>query len=95
MTWKTVNDAVGLDGLLTTLLIYGAMARPGASLRYPHITMITGARVVRRAKEELTMQSARLQTRSALRSRSTPDVTATRNAVLGSLTIVIRERLHL
>lgn len=44
MDCKAVNDTVVPDGLVPTLLVYGSLQRPGASLRDPHPTMFARAR---------------------------------------------------
>lgn len=74
MTYMAFNDGVDPDGLVPTLLVYGAMSHPRVALVQSHPTTIVRAHAARRATEELTIKSALRQTRSSLWSRNTPDV---------------------
>lgn len=94
MECKSVNDAVGPDGLVPTILVYGDMKRNGMQTNEPHPNNLMRARDARQATEELSMMSDRSKVAEARRTGCTPNVLETRTMPLGRLTIVFRTSLN-
>lgn len=90
---KTVNGAIGPDGLVPTVLVYCSMPRVGASLGEATKTNRDRAQAQRKATIDITMLNARRQVRNAQATRNIPNVSKTRNLPIGSLAIVWLLRL--
>jgi len=90
MAVKAVNDTAGPDGLVPTLLVFGAYPRmtkldPPA----PSITVRTIA--IRKAMTEITKLRARKSVNNALHHRNRPDTTPVHDLPLNSEVLVWRE----
>lgn len=90
---KAVNDAIGPDGLVPTLLVYGTMPRLGGMQGEMSKTNKERAQALRKATHELTLINARRQIRTAVNTRNNPNPANVRQLPLGSLAIVYRSRL--
>lgn len=88
---KAVNDTAGPDGLVPTLLVYGALPRLGLRTDAPAPSIFQRARAVRNAMEEVRKHFARRQVNAALRARNGPDVSDIHAAPLGSQVLVYRD----
>lgn len=89
---KSLNDSVGPDGLIPTLLVYGALPRLGLPTDKPSPGTLDRAVAVRKASEQMSRYFAKRQLRDALRSRNGPDVSEIHNAPLGSKVLVYRTK---
>lgn len=87
---KSVNDSVGPDGLVPTLLVYGALPRLGLPTDRPSPTAQQRALAVRKATKAMSQHFAKRQVKDALRARNGPNVSSIHSAPLGSLVLVYR-----
>lgn len=87
---KSVNDSVGPDGLVPTLLVYGALPRLGLKTEKPTATTQQRATAVRNATAEMSRYFAKRQVREALNQRNGPNVLDIHKAELGSHVLVYR-----
>lgn len=87
---KSLNDSVGPDGLVPTLLVYGALPRLGLPTDKPAPGTMERAVAVRKASESMSRYFARRQVRDALRTPNGPNVTDIHQAPLGSHVLVYR-----
>jgi hypothetical protein len=71
MAVKAVNDSVSPDGLVPTLLVFGAFPRM-TDLDDPVPTISQRATAIRKAIEEITKIRAKLQVNTALNTRNGP-----------------------
>ena len=71
---KAVNDSVGPDGLIPTLLVYGALPRLGLPTDQPAPATYKRAAALRKATEELSRANAKRQVSEALAARNGPDL---------------------
>ncbi len=84
MAVKAVNDSVGPDGIVHTLLVYGALPRLGLPSDPPVQSMRDGAHALKKATREMSLYFASRQYRDALKSRSGPVVTEIHSLPLGA-----------
>lgn len=70
---KAVNDSVGTNGLVPTLLVYGALPRLGLLNEKPNSSMYQRATSVRKATEATWKEIERTQVREALTRRNGSD----------------------
>ena len=87
---KSVNDSLGPDGLVPTLLVYGALPRLGFSTDKPSIGIYSRAVAVRKASEELSRHFAKRQVRDAVRSGNGPNVSEIHKLPIVSKVVVYR-----
>ncbi|TQN64414.1 hypothetical protein CSHISOI_11408, partial [Colletotrichum shisoi] len=88
---KSVNDTAGPDGLVPTLLVFGAYPRmTDDSPPSPDITQRVEA--IRKASEAVRKIHARRQVNDALATRNGPDTSTVKNLAIGSQVRVWRER---
>eukprot|EP00171_Calliarthron_tuberculosum_P004960 IDg4960t1 len=93
MAVKAVNDSVGPDGLVPTLLVYGALPRLGFPSDPPAQSTRNRAQALKKATQEMSRYFASRQYKDAMKSRSGPVVTAVHNLPLGSPVLVYRPKL--
>jgi len=87
MAFKAINDSIGPNGLIPTLLVFGA---------YPHIvesdapnpTVIQRAVALKKAIKEVKKLRAKRQVVDALNMRNGPKITAIYNLPLNSPVLV-------
>lgn len=58
IAYKSVNDTIGPDNIVTTLLVFGEMTRSAETATDPTSINVARARAERKATKELTMLSA-------------------------------------
>ena len=88
---KAVNDTAGPDGLVPTLLVYGALPRLGLRTDPPAPSIFRRAQAVRKAMKEVHDLFATRQVDAALRARNGPRVDDIHAAAIGSKVLVFRE----
>ena len=88
---KSVNDSVGPDGLIPTLLVYGAIPRLGSDCDPPTPSMIQRATAVRKATQQITKYFSQRQIRDSLNKRNGPDLRLLNEVPLGGMILVYRE----
>jgi hypothetical protein len=91
MAVKAVNDTAGPDGLVPTLLVFGAYPRI-TPYDAPSPTIIKRAEAIRTAMKELRRFYAERQVKDALAARNGPNTAETLNIPLQSDVRVWRER---
>ena len=90
MAVKAVNDTAGPDGLVPTLLVYGAYPRM-SNLDPPAPSITDRAAIIRKAIAEIVKLRAKQAVNSALHHRNGPDTTSVHNLPLNSEVLVWRE----
>ena len=90
MAFKAVNDIAGPDGLVPTLLVYGAYPRMTES-DAPSATIIQRAATLKKAMAEARELRAKRQVNDALNTRNGPVTGAVKDLPLNSLVLVFRE----
>jgi hypothetical protein len=90
MAFKAINDSAGPDGLIPTLLVYGAYPRM-TEHDAPSPTVSQRALAIRKAMTELQKLRAKKQVNSALNTRNGPNTTDVDNLALNSDVLVWRE----
>lgn len=89
---KSVNDSVGPNGLIPTLLVYGALPRLGFPSDPPTPSMYQRAVALQKATNEMSKYFAKSQINGALRCRNGPDTTNIHLTPIGSKVLVYRDR---
>jgi hypothetical protein len=90
MAVKAVNDTAGPDGLVPTLLVYGAYPRM-SNLDPPAPSVTDRAAAIRKAMAEIVKLRAKQTVNSALHHRNGPDTTSIHDLPLNSEVLVWRE----
>lgn len=90
MAVKSVNDSAGPDGLVPTLLVYGALPRLGLPSDPPTPSSFKRAVAVRKATQEISKHFARRQVSAAVRTRNGPDTSDIHSAPIDSHVLVYR-----
>ena len=88
MAFKAINDTAGYNGLVPTLLVFGAYPRI-SSLDAPSVTTMERARVIKLAMKEVMKIRANRQITDALQQRNGPQ-TAVHEWPVGSSVLVWR-----
>jgi hypothetical protein len=91
MAVKAINDSAGPNGLVPTLLVFGAYPRMTQD-SLPSPTIAQRAQAIRKAMKEIQRLRAARQVTDALRSRNGPDVTPTLELPIQSEVRVWREK---
>ncbi|KAI0991423.1 hypothetical protein K3495_g16764, partial [Podosphaera aphanis] len=91
MAVKAVNDTAGPDGLVPTLLVFGAYPRM-TKLDPPAPDIVTRANAVHKAMEEVSKLRLNRQIAQALRQRNGPRTDAVRNLPINAQVWVKREK---
>ncbi|KID81309.1 Ribonuclease H-like protein [Metarhizium guizhouense ARSEF 977] len=91
MAVKAVNDSAGPDGLVPTLLVFGAYPRLTDDSP-PAFTVVQRAEAIRKATSEARKLLAKRQVNDALRTRNGPDTLPTHQLPLQSDVRVWREK---
>jgi len=87
MAVKAVNDTASLDGLVPTLLVYGAYLRI-SNLNLPALSIIEQAAVIRKAIAEIVKLQAKQTVNNALYYRNRPNTTLVYNLPLNSKVLI-------
>jgi hypothetical protein len=90
MAVKTINDTAGPNGLIPTLLVYGAFPRM-SELDGPAASVTQRAAAIRKATAEITKLRAKRQVSDALGTRNGPNVSVLHSLPLNSPVLVWRE----
>lgn len=90
---KSVNDSIGPDGLVPTLLVYGALPRLGFPNECPTPSTFQRAVALRKATEAMSKHFAKSQVSTAVRTRNGPDTSDIHSAPLDSHVLVYRPEL--
>ncbi|KAI1003689.1 hypothetical protein K3495_g4514 [Podosphaera aphanis] len=90
MTFKALNDLVGPDGLVPTLLVFGAYPRM-VERNAPSPTVMERTKALRTAMRELERIRATRQVHDALNTRNGPSTTEIHKLPLNSLVWVWQE----
>jgi Reverse transcriptase (RNA-dependent DNA polymerase) len=90
MAVKAVNDTAGPDGLVPTLLVFGAYPKM-SQLDPPAPTISQRATAVRKAMEEVSKLRAKRLVQDALNQRNGPNVSNLHNLPIGSKVLTWRE----
>src|SRR6202035_3056442 len=90
MAFKALNDTAGPDGLVPTLLVFGAYPRMAES-DAPSPTVTQRAVALRKAMDEVKKLRANRQVQDALNMRNEPRVDAIHDLPLNSPVLVWRE----
>ena len=91
MAVKAINDTAGLDGLVPTLLVFGAYPRM-TDMDPPSPSVTKRAEAIRVAMKEVRQLKAERQVKDALAMRNGPNTLATLNLPLQSEVRVWREK---
>lgn len=92
MAVKAVNDSTGPNGLVPTLLVYGALPRLGLPNDAPTPSTFKRAVALKHATNEVTKYFAKRQVKDALRTRNGPDTSDVHKAPIGSHVLVYRPK---
>ena len=87
MAFKAINDYIGPDGLIPTLLVFRAYPHMVES-DAPNFIIIKRAAALKKAMEEIKKLRAKRQMANALNMRNGPKTTAIHNLLLNSLVLV-------
>ena len=90
MAFKAINDSAGPNGLIPTLLVFGAYPRMVES-DAPNPTVVKRAAALKKAMEEVKKLRAEHQVADALNMRNGPKTTAIHDLPLNSPVLVWRE----
>ena len=90
MTFKAINDSAGPDGLIPTLLVFGAYPRMSEH-DAPTPTVSQRASAIKKAMAELQKIRAQHQVYGALNTRNGPGTTSIHGLTLNSDVLVWRE----
>lgn len=90
MAFKAINDSVGPNGLIPTLLVFGAYPRM-TEMDAPSPTITQRAMAMRKAMDEVKKHTASRQVRDALNTRNGPSTISVRDLPLNSEVLVFRE----
>jgi hypothetical protein len=87
MAFKALNDSIGPDGLVPTLLVYGAWPRIVKS-DAPNLTVIQRRAALDKVQEELKKLRAKQKVADALNIRNSPRTTIIHDLLLSSPVLV-------
>jgi hypothetical protein len=90
MAVKAVNDTAGPDGLVPTLLVYGAYLRI-SNLGPPTPSITEQAAIIRKAMAEIVKLWAKQTINNALHHRNGPNTTLVYNLPLNSKVLIWRK----
>ena len=91
MSFKAINDSVGPNGLVPTLLVFGAYPRMTES-DAPSPSITQRAMVMRKAMDEVRKCTASRQVNDALNTWNGPSTTAVHDLPINSPVLVYQER---
>jgi len=87
MAFKAINDSIGPNGLIPTLLVFGAYPRIVKS-DAPNPTVIQQAAALKKAIKEVKKLRAKRQVADTLNMRNRPKITTIYNLPLNSPVLV-------
>lgn len=92
MVVKSINDSVGPNGLVPTLLIYGALPRLGLPHDANKPSIFARAVSLCKATLKMTKFFSRRQVRDAIHTPNSPDLTTAHSMHIGSHALVYRPK---
>lgn len=92
MEVKSVNESVGTDGLVPTLLVYGALPRIGKLHDKPTSSTVQRANALRNATAEMSTRFAQRKVRDEMNTRNGPDARDVNSMTIGSHALVYRPK---
>jgi len=87
MAVKAINDTASLDGLVPTLLVYGAYLRI-SNLNPPALSITEQAAAIRKAMAEIVKLRAKQAINNALYHRNGPNTTLVHDLPLNSEVLI-------
>ena len=90
MALKAVNDSTGPEGLVPTLLVFGAFPRMSDN-DAPAPSIQQRATAIRKAMDEISKVRAKMQVNNALNTRNGPNTESLHDLPLNSKVLVYRE----
>ena len=90
MAVKAINDTVGPDGLVPTLLVFGAYPKM-TDLDPPTLTVTQQAAAIKKVMEEISKIRAQKQVNNALNQQNGPSVTLIHDTSINAPVLVWRE----
>jgi len=90
MAFKAINDTAGPNGLVLTLLVYGAYPRI-AEHDPPSPSVAQRALIIKKAMAEMQKLRAKRQVNDALSTRNGPSIYDVNNLIINSDVLVWRE----
>ena len=90
MSFKTINDSVGPNGLVPTLLVFGAYPRM-TELDAPSPSITQRAMAMKKAMDEVRKCTASRQVNDALNTRNGPSTASVHDLPINSPVLVYRE----
>ena len=87
MAIKAINNTAGPDGLVPTLLVYGAYLRI-SKLDPPTLSIIERAAIIRKVIVEIVKLQAKQTINNALYYRNGPNITLVHNLLLNSKVLI-------
>lgn len=90
MSVKAINDSVGPDGLVPTLLVFGALPRLGLPTDPPTPSTFKRAIALRKATKAMSKHFSSRQVKDALKVRNGPDVTEIHKTPIGAPVLIYR-----
>jgi hypothetical protein len=90
MAVKAVNDTAGPNGLVPTLLVYGAYLRI-SKLDPPALSVMDWAAIIWKAMAEIVKLRAKQTINNALYYRNGPNITLVHNLPLNSKVLIWRK----
>lgn len=92
MAVKAINDSVGPEGLVPTLLVFGALPRLGLPSDPPTPSTFKRAIALRKATATMSKHFSSRQVKDALKTRNGPDVTDIHKTPIGAPVLVYRPK---
>jgi hypothetical protein len=90
MAFKAINDSAGPDGLIPTLLVFGAYPRM-TEFDAPSLTTTQRVTAIKKAMAEIQKIRAKRQVTDALNTRNGPNIDSVHNLELNAQVLVWRE----
>jgi hypothetical protein len=87
IAFKAINDSAGPDGLVPTLLVYGALPRL-TELSLPALTVIQRTNMIRKAMDKIRRLQAKRQVNNVLNTQNRPSTTSIHELPLNSPVLV-------
>jgi hypothetical protein len=90
MAIKAVNNIIGPDGLVSTLLVFSTYSRM-ATTDTPFLIVIKHGKAITKAIKQIAELHVKRQVTDALRQQNGPNISNTLNVLIGKDVLVYRE----
>jgi hypothetical protein len=90
MAIKAVNDTVGPDGLIPTLLVFGTYPRM-TTTNTPSLTVTKHNKAITKAMKQIAELHVKRQVTDVLRQQNRPNISDTLNVLISKDVLVYRE----